>query len=322
MFALPKGSRLVEDIDSALLKLQDEGILQMLFHKWWNSEECVGFTDSGYHFQMEMNDTAPTEVAFVNVRPRSTPKYNPSPPPGGEDSVQVQEEPPGGNTGQTVMPSSAKPIEETFIDDIMKSTHQTPSPVTYTMPSTTPTQYTQGTHSKYPTDSTAHHQYSDNVTQTNSTPHKRRHKGGRRKNTENRHRRPPEESTSHTYTRQSSLNSDNNPDSIYKEDVQRGYIYSSVTESQSSHRRPIPNRTVNLTESPRFIYTFRRPYTYTVPTTLSTTLPSTVKYKKSKNENFQENTYKIVNSSDSASHLNLTAVIYVLVISSIVNLLS
>ncbi len=321
MFALPKGSGLVGDIDSALLKLQDEGILQMLFHKWWNSEECVGFTDSGYHFHMEINDTLPTEFAFVNVRQRSTPTVNTLLPSEDGGGFHVQEEPPGRNTGQTVTPSSAKPVKETLVEDITKSTHQTPSPVTYTMPSTTPTQYRQGTYSIHTTDSTVHHRHSGNATQTNITPHRRRHKDGRWKNTENRHRRPPEESTSHTYTRHSSVNRDNNPDSIYREEVQRGYVYSSVTESQSNHRKPIPNKTVNISEAPRFIYTFRRPYTYTVPTTLSTTLPSTLKYKKNKDDKFQKDTYKIVNKSDSASHINVSIVLYVVLLFSVVKLL-
>ena len=40
-FALPKDSSLVSDIDRALLQLQEQGVLQRLFHKWWNSGECL-----------------------------------------------------------------------------------------------------------------------------------------------------------------------------------------------------------------------------------------------------------------------------------------
>ncbi len=58
MMALKKGNGLTEEIDRALVKLQQEGILQMLFHKWWNSDECLGVTEEyeEYHQHNETGD--------------------------------------------------------------------------------------------------------------------------------------------------------------------------------------------------------------------------------------------------------------------------
>ncbi|ELU15633.1 hypothetical protein CAPTEDRAFT_167463, partial [Capitella teleta] len=39
-FALPKDSPLVDGIDRGMLQLQEDGVLQRLFHTWWNSGEC------------------------------------------------------------------------------------------------------------------------------------------------------------------------------------------------------------------------------------------------------------------------------------------
>ena len=54
-FALKKGSSLVADLDTALLHLQDDSLLQTIFHKWfYNEGECEGmFTEELPHEHFE-----------------------------------------------------------------------------------------------------------------------------------------------------------------------------------------------------------------------------------------------------------------------------
>ena len=40
MFAVKKGSSFVRDVDLALIELQERGLLQQLYHKWWDDDQC------------------------------------------------------------------------------------------------------------------------------------------------------------------------------------------------------------------------------------------------------------------------------------------
>ena len=57
MFAVRRGNTLVSNLDKALFKLQQDGVLQMLFHKWWNTGDCVGATDPNLQEIPEPNST-------------------------------------------------------------------------------------------------------------------------------------------------------------------------------------------------------------------------------------------------------------------------
>lgn len=60
-FALKKGNTLSEDLDTAFLHLQEDGVLQTLFHKWFfNNEECGMFTEE-FTFD-HINVTMPPEI--------------------------------------------------------------------------------------------------------------------------------------------------------------------------------------------------------------------------------------------------------------------
>ena len=45
-FAFKKGNPLRQEFDDAIQKMQQEGELQKLFHKWWNSDHCMDIADS------------------------------------------------------------------------------------------------------------------------------------------------------------------------------------------------------------------------------------------------------------------------------------
>ena len=44
-FVTLKDSPLLEHLNLALLQLQEEGVLQALFHKWWNADECTDWEE-------------------------------------------------------------------------------------------------------------------------------------------------------------------------------------------------------------------------------------------------------------------------------------
>ena len=283
MFALPKGTHLTDKISEALLKLQEEGILQRLFHKWWNSEECVGFTDSGYQVHAESNETRSTDAAFMGVR-RHTTELPPVLPPE--------------NRNPTVSPdrdfdahlSNIPPIVESVTDEPTihsNNNKNSDSIVVYSSSSTSSAATVATTTSQTSVHST---------TPVQDTTNRRRHNNGRHGN-KNENRRRGRLNSDITTTPRFYWGNVDNPERI--PDYIEGIEHSTVRS-----KSPFPNYVVNITVRPLDRFTFR-PITYTVPTTLSTITPSNGRNRNriNKNEdNLQENKYKIVdNGSQSQS---------------------
>ncbi len=279
MFALPRGSHLTDRISAALLQLQEEGILQRLFHKWWNSEECVGFTDSGYHYEMEGNHTRNTEQsgAFVSVRKPTTEMppetqhrhtNGPTSVPEGSYYAQISNIPPIGES-YTQLPTSHSKDS----DSVLLSTLST-------------TISSQNSPSQNGVDRLAVTAGSTNTT------NRRRHNNGGHSN--RRHPRPDAPITG-TTPQYAPWDFDRNPDRIpdYVEGLDPAMV-------NIPHPLPNPYGDPNVTEQTPVRYTFR-PITYTVPTTLATTQGGRQgrnKNRAHKNEdNLVEDTYSVVGSA-------------------------
>ena len=271
MFALPKGTHLTEKISEALLKLQEEGILQRLFHKWWNSEECVGFTDSAYQVHMESNDSRATDAAFVSVRRHTTELPSVSPSENRNPTLST-----GGDFDAHL--SNIPPIPESVTDT--PTIHSNKNSDSMLVSSSSSTSMSPSLTSQTSVHSTTSYQ-----TTTNRRRHNGRH--GIRDGNKRRGRLNSDIATTPRYSWGNVDTPDRAPDYIEGVD-------SSIVHMAS----PFPNYVVNITAKPHERFTFR-PITYTVPTTLSTITPSDGRNRNriNKNEdNLQENTYKIVDN--------------------------
>ncbi len=243
MFALPRGnSQLAERISAALLRLQEDGVLQRLFHKWWNSEECVGFTDSGYHFHPETNGTRPTEAAFVNVRiPQSSTESPilPTVPTHGEE--------------QFVSPVEDRPTEQPTHSRNIQNRHSSASGLSSSS-ATTATVLV----------STLSSQVSPHTDSSASSTNRHRHSNSRHGNRGNNRRNHGSSSSS------SGVTTATTPSSPWDGGVDRIPDYIEGVNPPSVVHAPEVD--LNHTAHAPVRYTFR-PVTYTVPTTLSTTRP-------------------------------------------------
>ena len=293
MFALPKGTQLSERISGALLHLQEEGILQMLFHKWWNTEECVGFTDSGYHYdRMETNNTWPTEVAFVPVRRQTT---------------EMPRVLPSQNKNPTLTPdedydahlSNIPPIVESITENpTIHSSKYSDSLLMSSLSSTT----------RSP-EVSSHSTVNNRTSSFHNTTNRRRHNNGRHGNKSGSGNRG-----------HGRLNSDRTTTpGIYwgiNENPKRVPDYvEGVDSSILNIASPFPYNVDNTTQWPSYDKFTFRPITYTVPTTLTTQAPAAGRNRNRINKNedkLQENTYNIVENG-CRSHLAHYGVLFSIV---------
>ena len=158
MFAVKKGNELVDRIDEALIKLQQDGVLQMLFHKWWNSGDCVGATDpppkpvtdivnvTAYPAGRKSSGDWVHGLFTFSTRWRNpvTPSTTPPPTSPTTTSHPTRHKPvtsPG--DAERAFPSPVTSPNQTEADDVMRNpltkTPLTERGVTYTVPTTLPT---------------------------------------------------------------------------------------------------------------------------------------------------------------------------------------